>query len=580
MDNSQIAEILYEMAVYYEMDGVAFKPRAYEKAAAAIESWDKPVADIFAQTGEAGFFQIPGVGRGIAKHLTEILKTGRLRAYEALRKKYPVDLKVLRKLPGIGPKTIRALYEKLRVKNLDDLRRAAESNKISKLPGFGKVSEEKILASLNFAQTHAGRFLLGEVYPLASDLAQEMKDSHLFQRLEIGGSYRRMQETVGDIDILVTSKRAAPAMGFFVGLPKVAKVLQKGKTKSEIRLQNGVQVDLRIVERESWGAALQYFTGDKAHNVKLRKIAIGKGLKLSEYGLFRRGKVVAGKTEEEVYQKLGLQWIPPELRTDSGEIEAAQQAQGKPGGLPKLLNYGDVKGDLQVQTAWTDGQNSIAEMAEAARKLGREYICITDHTKSLYMAGGLDEQKLLRQMKEIDKINSKFKSQKSRFRVLKGAEVNILKDGSLDIADAVLAKLDVVGVSVHSHFQMSQQDMTKRIVRAISNPNVDILFHPTTRILGRRAPIDFDFAAVLRASAQNRVALEINAHPERLDLHDTLIRQTVASGVKLVIDSDAHNTKGLDVLHFGEGQARRGWATRNDILNTRGAAGLLEYFQK
>ena len=362
-------------------------------------------------------------------------------------------------------------------------------------------------------------------------------------------------------------------MDFFVRFKDAASIVEHGETKSEIRLGNGLQVDLRIVKSESFGAAFQYFTGDKSHNIKLRKMAIGKGYKLSEYGLFKGKKIIAGRTEDEVYKKLGLEWMPPELRTDTGEIEAARAHK-----LPKILEYGDVRGDLQVQTNWTDGSNSIEEMAEAARKLGREYICITDHTKTLYMTGGLDEKKLLKQMGEIDKINSKFKRQKIKFKILKGAEVNILKDGSLDIKDEVLDKLDIVGVSIHSHFKMASSDMTERITKALSNPCVDIFFHPTTRLLGKREPIQFEFTKILQAAKKNKVALEINAHPERLDLHDTLIRQAVDAGVKLVIDTDAHSTKELEFMHFGETQARRGWANKTDILNTKSADELLKYF--
>lgn len=381
-------------------------------------------------------------------------------------------------------------------------------------------------------------------------------------------------------------------------MPEVARVLEHGESKSEVKLErSGIQVDLRVVPQASWGAALIYFTGDLAHNIKMRKIAVEKGWKLSEYGLFEIKKLkfknqnpsdhviraddnLKFKNEEDVYRSLGMDYIEPELRTDSGEIEAAlRQAQGKHGGLPKLINYGDVRGDLQVQTSWTDGTASIEDMAKAAVVLGREYIAVTDHTKTLHITGGLDEKKLIKQGKDIDRLNAKFQISNFKFRILKGAEVNILKDGTLDIDDKVLSKLDVVGVSVHSHFKLSRADQTQRIVRAISNPHVDILFHPTTRLIQKREPIDFDFEAVLRAAKKYRVAMEINAHPQRLDLRDTMIRQAVEAGVKLVIDSDAHAPAHLDFIKFGEAQARRGWAKKSDILNTMPTDELLKYFR-
>jgi len=573
MTNQAIAKILREMGGFYEMQDMPFKPRAYAKAAFSIGDLDEQVEDIYKKDGRAGLLKIPGVGRGMAEHIEELLETGHLKKHEQMRKQFPVDLEEITSIAGIGPKTVKILYYKLQIRSIADLKRAAIKHRIRDLPGFGERSELQILTGLNFRIAGSSRFTLGQVSPIVSRLVNRLKSSDLFDKLEVGGSFRRGQETLGDIDLLATSSKPASAMDFFVRFKDAASIVEHGETKSEIRLGNGLQVDLRIVKSESFGAAFQYFTGDKSHNIKLRKMAIGKGYKLSEYGLFKGKKIIAGRTEDEVYKKLGLEWMPPELRTDTGEIEAARAHK-----LPKILEYGDVRGDLQVQTNWTDGSNSIEEMAEAARKLGREYICITDHTKTLYMTGGLDEKKLLKQMGEIDKINSKFKRQKIKFKILKGAEVNILKDGSLDIKDEVLDKLDIVGVSIHSHFKMASSDMTERITKALSNPCVDIFFHPTTRLLGKREPIQFEFTKILQAAKKNKVALEINAHPERLDLHDTLIRQAVDAGVKLVIDTDAHSTKELEFMHFGETQARRGWANKTDILNTKSADELLKYF--
>ncbi|MBI4050477.1 MAG: DNA polymerase/3'-5' exonuclease PolX [Candidatus Doudnabacteria bacterium] len=587
MTNQEIAKILYAMADYYEMFDVAFKPRAYQKAALAVESLDKPVLDIYREQGFGGFLKIPGVGRGIAEHLEELLKSGRLKIYEKFRKKIPVDLEELTAVEGVGPKTVKVLYEKLKIRTLKDLQKAVQARKLRNLSGFGQRSEERILEGLQFATAQGKRYVLGFVEPIVENLVGRLKSSGFFDRLEVGGSYRRRQETVGDIDILGIAENPKAAMDYFVHLPDATHIIAHGEDKSEIKLENGIQVDLRLIRKESWGAALQYFTGNKAHNIKLRKIAIEKGYKLSEYGLTphsppsrggkKRGVIV--DNEEKIYQALGLDYIPPELRNDIGEIEAARKHE-----LPRLINYGDVRGDLQVQTDWTDGTAGIEQMAEAARRLGREYIAITDHTKFLAMTGGLDEKKLLKQMAEIDKLNAKApsfpKRGKGEFRILKGAEVNILKDGSLDIKDEVLAKLDIVGVSVHSNFKMSRADMTKRIVRALSNPNVDIFFHPTTRIINRRAPIDFDFDEILKVCRKNKVALEIDAYPDRMDIHDTLIRKAVGAGVKLVIDTDAHNPAHLNFIYLGEAQARRGWATKNDVLNTRSWRELLKYFPK
>jgi len=386
----------------------------------------------------------------------------------------------------------------------------------------------------------------------------------------VGGSIRRRKETVGDGDILATvssEKAGQKVSDFFVNMPEVIHVYSHGKTKSSVKLKNGMDFDLRIVSEESFGAALQYFTGNKAHNIELRKIAINKGLKLNEYGVFKGKKQIAGKTEEEVYKVLGLKWIEPELRTNTGEIEAAQKNK-----LPKIIGYDDLRGDLQIQTTWSDGSNSIEDYVKEARKMGLEYIVITDHTKSLAMAHGLDEKRLAKQGKEIDKINKKLKN----FKVLKGSEVDILKDGKLDIRDEALKKLDVVAIAVHSGFKMSKKQMTERIIRAMKNPHVHILFHPTGRVIQRRPAYEIDINRIIKAAKQTRTVLEINAYPDRLDLKDEYIRMAIEAGVKLSIDSDAHSITHMHYLEFGIAQARRGWATKKDIINTRS----LEQFLK
>lgn len=557
--NADVARLFREIAFLLDMEGVAFKPRAYEKAAHAIEAMTEPLTDVYRRGGLAALEAIPGVGRSLAEKIAEYLQSGRMSYYEELKAKYPIDLPSLMGIEGVGPKMIRTLYEELGVKTLDDLEQAARQGRIRHLPRFGEKMEQKILKGIEFRRRHGARFLLGEVLPLVDELRQRLAALRDVEIVEIAGSIRRRKETVGDADLLVVSRRPGPVMDFFVAQPEVLHVQTKGETKSSVKLKNGMDVDLRVVERESFGAALQYFTGSKDHNIELRRIAEKKGWKLNEYGLFKGRRRIAGRTEEEIYEALGLSYIPPELRENQGEIEAARE-----GRLPRLIPYGSLRGDLQVQTNWTDGANTIEEMALEAKRLGLQYIAITDHTRSLAMTGGSDEKKLLRQMREIDRLNEKLDG----IRVLKGAEVNIQRDGTLDIRDDVLAQLDVVGVAVHSHFNLSRQEMTERIVRAMRHPYADILFHPTGRVLHKREPYDVDIDEIIRMAKETGTILEIDAYPERLDLKDEHIRRAVQAGVPLVIDSDAHHLNHFRVLDYGIAQARRGWARSEDILNT------------
>jgi len=569
--NREISKILYEIGEYLEIKGVAFKPHAYEKAGYSIENLERLVSEIYKKGLSAGrrgglkaVEDIPGVGVSIAEKIEELLKTGRLKYYEKLKKSFPVKIGELSAIEGIGPKMIFKLYKKLNIRSISDLERAAKTNKIAKITGFGKKTEEKILKGIEFLRKSGGRFLLGVVLPQARSIENRLKELKHVDRVAIAGSLRRMQETIGDLDFLVTSKKPKEVMKFFVSMPEVAHVYSQGQTKAMVRLKNGMDADLRVVPDISFGAALQYFTGDKRHNITLRAIAEKKGLKLNEYGLWRGKKLIAGKTEEEIYKSLGMAILPPEIRNDSGEIQAALKNK-----LPKLINYGDLKGDLQVTTSWTDGENSIEAMAEAAQRSGLEYIVITDHTKSLAMTGGADEKKLLKQMKEIDRLNSKFQALNSKFRILKGAEVNILKNGSLDIEDVVLAKLDVVGIAIHSHFNLSRAEQTKRIIKAMENKHADILFHPTGRLIQKREPYDVDMDEIIKTAKETGTVLEIDADPYRLDLKDEYIRKAVAAGVKLSIDTDAHSKNSFHYLEFGIAQARRGWAKSSDIINTR-----------
>ncbi len=560
MRNNELAQIFREIALYLEMRGVQFKPRAYEKVAYALEALEEPVAEILQRGGVKALQEIPGVGQAIAEKIEEVIRTGKLKYYEELKREVPVDVRGLTSIEGVGPKSVKVLYEKLKVKNVGDLEQAARAGKIRGLPHFGEKMEQKILKGIEFLKQGSGRFPLGSVLPLILEIEQRLRKLPEVTEVVVAGSTRRRKETIGDADLLAISKKPEKVMEFFVSMPEVMHIHGQGKTKSMVKLRNGMDVDLRVVEKESFGAALNYFTGSKDHNVALRRIAQEKGLKLNEYGLFRGSKRIAGKTEEEVYKALGLAYIAPELRENQGEIEAA-----KNGKLPNLIGYDDLRGDLQTQTTWTDGSNSIEEMAAEAKRLGLEYIAITDHTKSLAMTGGSDEKKLLKQMAAIDKINRSLKG----IKVLKGAEVNINKDGTLDIKDEVLAKLDVVGVAVHSHFNLPRREMTERIVRAMRNPHADILFHPTGRVIQKREPYDVDMDTIIRTAKETGTVLEIDAYPDRLDLKDEHVRKVVQAGVKLVIDSDAHSVNHIRFLDFGIAQARRGWAEKKDVINTR-----------
>lgn len=585
MVNQELSKILYEMALLLEMEEVPFKPRAFEKASLSIAGLDTDVRDIYRKGGLKALEAIPEVGRGIAERIEEYLKTRHIKDYDALKRKVPVDLGELKAIEGLGPKKIKLLWQKLRARTVADLERAAREGKIRNIPTLGAKTEENILKGIEFVKQSGGRFPLGEVWWLVKEIEARLAGLPGVARAVTAGSFRRMKETIGDADFLVVSGRPGPVMEFFVKMPEVAHIYAHGEAKSAVKLKNGMDADLRVVTKESFGAALDYFTGSKDHNVALRQIAIKKGYKLNEYGLFKGKKRVAGRTEEELYRALGLAYIEPELRENTGEIEAARQdfarrnlgGQAPAGGLPKnLIGYGDLKGDLQIQTDWTDGANSIEEMAAAAAKAGLEYICITDHTKSLAMTGGADEKKLARQMVAVDEVNRKLKVKGSKFKVLKGAEVNIMKDGTLDIDDQTLAKLDCVGAAVHSLFRMSRAEMTKRIIKAMESPHVDIIFHPTGRILNRRAPYEVDIDALIAAAKRTGTILEIDADPGRLDLKDEHVRKCVQAGVKIAINSDAHATHAYEFLRFGIATARRGWAERKGVVNTLPLSGLLK----
>lgn len=575
MTNQLIADELAEMAVFYEMEGVQWKPAAYERAAEALKVTDLDAAALYKTEGIAGLKKIEGVGEGIAGHIKALLTRGSFPEYTKFKKKYPIDVLGMTAIQDIGPKRVKLIYQTLKIKTLPQLVKAAKAGKIATIPHLGKKIEENILKGEARMHLDAGRKLLGDILPVAKSIEERLRQVPGVRHATVAGSVRRMQETIGDLDFIVTTSSPLKVMEAFMALPETAMMIEHGPTMISVRLKNGMRADVRVVEDESYGAAIQYFTGDKQHNIIVRKMAIAKGLMLNEYGLWRGKKRIASRTEEEVYKALGLPYMDPEIRTASGEIEAALADE-----LPDLIPYGSVRGDLQVQTDWTDGAASIEVMAEEARALGMEYIAITDHTRTLAMTGGLDEKKLAAQGKQIDRLNAAYAAKKISFRILKSSEVNILKDGTLDIDDAALAKLDVVGASIHSHFSLPREEQTARMIAAMRNPNVDIIFHPTGRKIHKREPYDIDMDAVLKAAKGTGTAMEIDSYPDRSDLRDAHVRHAVRLGVKLTIDTDAHHPSHLRWLDLGTAIARRGWATKKDVLNTRSLADLLKWFRQ
>lgn len=583
MKNQEIAKILFEISEYLTMKDEPFRPRAYSRAAESVDALDQDIEKIYKTGGLAAVEDVPGVGVSIAEKIEEYLKTGKVAYLEELKKKTPVDVSGLSAIEGLGPKKIQKLYKELKIRTTDDLLKAVIAHKVRDVEGFGEKTEENIFKGLQFLKESGGRYILGFVESQIEEIRKRISALKGIKKVEIAGSARRRKETIGDLDILALVEDGdddtAAAMDYFVSMPEVTRVYSRGTTRSSVRLKDGMDVDLRILNRSSYGAGLLYFTGNKDHNIELRKIAIRKGLKLNEYGLFRRDKEreikIAGATEEEVYQALGLPYIVPEIRENSGEIEAAIQ-----GNLPKIIGYHDLLGDLQIQTNWTDGENSIEEMAEEAISMGYKYILITDHSKRLTVASGLDEKRLAEQGKEIDRINRRLRDKGYDFIILKGVECDILKDGSLDLADEALAELDIVGASVHSYFNLPAADQTERIIRAITNRNVDILFHPTARVINQRKGIEVDMDAIIKAALQTGTTLEIDAYPDRSDLSDEHIRKCVDIGVKLSIDSDAHLKRHMRYIHLGISQARRGWAKRSDIVNAWPVERLLRSIKK
>ena len=552
MKNQEIAKIFYDIADLLELtDEDFFKPRAYRRAAQSIESLNTDIEEYYK---ENKLREIPGVGKAIEEKIKELIRTGKSKYYEDLKKKIPIDLIIL-DIPGLGPKKAKVLYKKLHIKTIKDLKKAAEQNKISKLEHFGEKTEQEILKGIiNLVENR--RFLLHEALPLARSIVEKLKELEHVEKIDIAGSLRRKKETIGDVDILIQTSQPEKVMDYFCKLDGVRDVLAKGATKSSVKLFNGMQIDLRVIKAESYGAGLQYFIGSKEHNIALRKIAISKGLKLSEYGLFKKDKIVAGKTEEEIYKYLGLDYIEPEIRENQGEIEAALKHK-----LPKLVSYNEIKGDFQVHSKYSDGISTIEELTEEAIKLNYEYILITDHW-GLAIANGLNERRFKDYIKKIDSLNRKF----SKFRILKGVESNILPDGKLDFPKHLIKELDILTAGIHSSFKIDKTKMTKRILKGLNE--VNIFVHPTGRIVNQRSPYDFDFEKVLDYAKENNIYLEANSS-ERLDLNDVLIRKTINHDVKIAIGTDAHNKEHLKLIEYGIAQCRRGWAESKDILNCK-----------
>lgn len=568
-NNKKVADILNEIADILELEGVRFKPRAYRNAAMAVESMAEDIEEIAKQDK---LDDIPGVGKSIAQKIDEIVKTGHLKYLEKLKKKVPVKVKELMDIEGIGPKTIKKLYKRFGVKNRKELEAAAKKQKIRKLKGFGETVETKILKSIKFAKKTKGRLLLGYVLPEAEAIVQQLKSSGTIKKISLAGSLRRKKSTIGDIDILATAKNPAKAIDFFTKKIKdLSRVSAKGTTKASIRLKSGLQIDLRILDDKSWGAGLQYFTGSKKHGIHTRQIALKKGYKLSEYGLFKGKKQIAGSDEEGIYKRLGMQYIEPELREDRGEIEAALKKK-----IPKLVQVGEIKGDLHVHTKWSDGKHSIKDMAEAAKKCRMRYIAITDHTGNLKIAGGLTGKDLMAQKSEIKRVNRQVKG----IKIFSGAEVNIKNDGTVDIPNEYLKKLDVVVASIHSGHRGSREKLTKRICTAMENPYVHIIGHPTGRILQKREAYALNFDKICETAKKTGTALEINAYPNRLDLSEELIRTAIEKGVKLSIGTDSHSIEHCRFIKIGGYHARKGWCRKGDLANTRNAARILNWLKK
>ena len=560
MKNQFVANTLYMIADLLDLKGeIFFKTRAYRIAAQTIESLDD---DIEKLVNQGSLELIPGVGEALAKKITELVKTNKLEYLERLKKEVPISLINLLKIPGLGPRKVSVLYKKLGITNIESLKIAAEKGELRSLEGFGEITERNILRGIQLLEKTSGRVLLNVAYEDGIKYRNYLQNCKKISKVNIAGSLRRMKETIGDLDILTCSSHPDAAMEYFINYPEVAQVLAKGTTKSSVLLKDNLQVDIRIVEEKSYGAALQYFTGSKDHNVVLRSLAIKKGFKLNEYGLFdkKNEKYVAGKTEEEIYKKIGLQYIEPELRENRGEFEAVQKKIP----LPHLVRYDDIHGDFHVHSSWSDGTDSIKTIASDAQKRDYSFIGITDHSQSLKIANGLDKERIQKKIKEITKVNNKF----PHLRILCGTECDIKTDGTLDYSDKILKQFDFVYIGIHTAFKMDKKAMTKRIIKGMENEHVNFMAHPTGRLIGKRDPYEVDIEQIIDAAKETDTLLEINSFPDRLDLNDTHVKLAREHGIKFVLGTDSHSINHLDFMRFGIATARRGWLEKKDILNT------------
>lgn len=559
MINEEIARIFEKMSRVLAFKGAdRFRVLAYDRAATSLRDLDEDLESIAAR---GKLDEIPGIGKDLSEMIQEYIKTGRIRRFEAERRGIPDELIELMYIPGLGPKTLALLHKRLHIRGFEDLKRALDSGALLKLPGFREKKIENIRRGISLWLSSKQRMPLGTALPLAEELLDRIRKNTLVETADLAGSIRRRRETIGDIDILIISPDSARALKEMARLPSVKQVLALGETRATVIIEGGIQVDIRAVPAESFGAALQYFTGSKQHNVHLRTIARDKNLKFNEYGVFRGNKRIAGQTEEQVYKTLNMPAPPPELREDRGEIEAALNRK-----LPTLIEISDLRGDLHAHTNYSDGRSSIEEMVERAAQLGYEYIALTDHSPSARIARGLELDRLQEKIEELEEVRKKRGRRKPR--ILLGAEVDILPDGKLDYPDDVLRRFEVVTASVHASFKQSRDRMTGRLVDAIANPYVHILGHPTTRLIGSRAPVEFDFEKVVRAAVDTGTALEVNGSPLRLDLTDTMARAAIEAGAVLAINSDAHSAAQLELIRFGVYQARRGWVEARSVVNT------------
>ncbi|NIQ95008.1 MAG: DNA polymerase/3'-5' exonuclease PolX [Desulfuromonadales bacterium] len=570
--NADISRIFNQVADLLEIgDANPFRVRAYRNAARTVDDQPQSMATML-EEGE-DLSKLSGIGEDLAGKIAEIVETGTLELLQDLEDELPGELPELLNVAQLGPKRVAALHRELGIDTLEDLGKAARNNEIRELEGFGKKTEEKILKELERQQGAEQRTRITEAEELVGPLIDYLEEVEGVKRVAVAGSYRRRRETVGDLDILVSCKEDSPVMERFADYEDVAEVQAKGKTKSTVRLRGGLQVDLRVVPEVSYGAALYYFTGSKEHNIAVRQIAIDKGYKLNEYGVFEGDdeERIAGAEEEEVFEAVDLPFIAPELRENRGEIEAAQEKK-----LPELVELDDISGDLHAHTRATDGRASLKEMVEAAKECGYSYLAITEHSQAVTVARGFDRKRLEKQLEEIDKLNDDYPN----FRIFKGIEVDILEDGSLDLPDEVLAKLDLTVCSVHSKFDLPADKQTERIIRAMDNPHFNILGHPTGRLINERDPYALDMEKVMEAAAERGCFLELNAHPDRLDLNDHHCRMARDMGVKVAICTDAHSTLGLRNMKYGINQARRGWLSADDVINTRRVAGLQKLLKR